>query len=205
MRSVFIHDDDCWQIELLPISTWQFCERELREIQEFLQDNPDDSGVGWREIYTPSPPPFSFADLHLTARSMHALIGRDFIRWNRVTTGYHAQVVPLDGAVAFSFGTASVFFVHQNAQGFVGAVWLEPSVHSEHSEDALAQALGRLGRAHRLLVVDRKHGRLADLSDSVAVGEYIRSRSDHARPIAERIREDPESKARQRPWWKFWG
>lgn len=177
LRSVFIHDDDCWQIELLPLAAWESCERDLREIRAFLRDNPDDSGE-WREIYSPKPLPHSFSEFGLTLRSMHALLGRNFTRSNRVTTGDSAQVFPLIGATAFSADGAPVFFAHRTAKGLVGAVWVEPSVHGVKSEAALAEALARLGRVHRLLIVDRKHGRLFDLSNPALVDDYIRSRSD---------------------------
>jgi hypothetical protein len=190
-RSVFIHEDDQGQVELLPVANWRFCEDQLREVAQ-----EQASGTVWTDIHRYGKEPSSLAGLRITARSMQELIGAEFIQSNRITTGDSLQRWSLERATAFSFGSSPVFFVHRDTQGFVLAVWLEPSVHSRESEDALAQALLRLGKAHPLLLVDRLLVRLADLSDTASVHGYIGSRSDHTRQVV-------ESTARQRPWWKF--
>jgi len=173
MQAVFIHEDDLGLIELLPLSDWQFCENELKEIQCFAREHADPSGIGWTDIYMRGRPPFDLSGLRITRQSIIDLIGGELVLFDRVMTGYSTYAEPLEGTIAFGLDSGPVIYVLSNEQDLAAATCIEPTARDIKSEEALTRVLLRLGEGNQLLLVDRLRGLLANLSDADSVSSYM--------------------------------
>lgn len=214
-RNVYFHEDDYGQIEVLPVSNWDFCARQIGEINTFSEQHRAPGGMGWTDVFMQKEEPAKLASLTLGADVVSRALSQDIPKFDRVTTGYSSHVEECRDTLAFGFDRDCVIFISTNEANAVSNIWLGLGGPGEAERGALLAALRSLSAFSSLLLVDWAWGRLFLLDDEIAISQYLVEREIHMNKVCETIRQrrlqEAEEKVRQeafekrrpRRWWQI--
>jgi hypothetical protein len=177
-RTRYFHEDDYCQQEFLPMSAWEHCASQVREIDAFSDAHKME--YGWTDIYTRKPPPTALVDLGLTADEVAIAASPVLPPFTNVTTGYGSHVEPCSRIRAFGMEHGLTLFVESNTDGQVCALWLDPWGVQASEVSSVAELLSSLPKARELLFVDWAWSRLFQAADRNAWMPYFR---EHLGPI----------------------
>lgn len=174
MRTVYFHEDDYCQQEILPLSNKAVCLKEMDEINGFSEDHriPD---IGFSDIYIRENP--------FTAELSSLMIPGEGIakklsflpNFNKVFTGYGTYREECKRTRAVGSGDEFAIFWTENDAGLADALWLVFRIGTDNRETAIKTLLA-LGRLAPLMLADWQLGRCVDLNDANDVDEYISER-----------------------------
>lgn len=176
IRSVYFHEDDFCQIELLPAENWEYCQRELQQIATFSQQHRASDGIGWTDIYVRKEAEKSLSSLSLATSRVAAALARHLPAFDLVETGYGSHVEQSRHTKGFGVDSNCVLFVSETEVGIVNYIWLSLVNSDEGACSSLLPALGELNNLAPLLMVDWTWGSLMLLDDSIALGRYFSER-----------------------------
>lgn len=159
-RTIWFHEDDYCQTELLCDENLDWCVEETRKIEEFSEAHR--AGIGWTKMYMRPPAPVALATRGITVTELAEAIAPYAPPYDSVTTGYSTHVEDAVNVAAYGAGGSVTLFAEQR-DGVVTALWLELGRLDENATAMLA-ALSRWS----LLLVDWSGGQVIRLSDLVS-------------------------------------
>src|SRR5512144_460743 len=90
-RTVYFHEDDYCQIEVLPAQSWEYCAIQLGQIAEFSEQHRTPNGMGWTGIHVRGKAPATLAALSLDVDSVSRALSQYLVPFDRVETGYSSH------------------------------------------------------------------------------------------------------------------
>lgn len=95
-RETFLHEDDFGQIEILPVSSMDFCSTQMKNIQKFSNQHQCENGYGWSDVFVRSEAPINLASLNIKKNDVSAALDSTMIEYEKVYTGYssHRELCP---------------------------------------------------------------------------------------------------------------
>jgi hypothetical protein len=205
LRSVYFHEDDFLQIEILPLENLAFCVKERGAIAEFSDKHRAPDGLGWTDMYCRGDARVPLITLALSEDAVCKALAVSLPPFDVVTTGYSSQVENCKGTRAFGFHADVVIYVDVEESGTVEHAWLGLGGNDVAERAALLQAFKGLAALGKLLVVDWAWGSVHALDDGVGLEEYLLKRQQRAVEVAAELKRQRASRESANPWWKFWG
>jgi hypothetical protein len=185
MREAYFHEDDYLQIEVLPISNWNYCLSELMKIGKFSNEHFD--GIGWTDIYIRDENPQRLGSLNINVKGLAAILSKTLTAYDRVLTGYSTHREESKRTLAFGFDTSCIIFIGYNANDIVEDIWLDLGIASKKDKEIALAGLLSLGSVGELMLVDWSLGDMMKLSDKYKIISYFdlreKSRSHALRAI----------------------
>ncbi len=168
-RTAFFHEDDYCQWEILPLTSQEFCMRQMGEIDDFAKDHQTDGG--FTDIFVREDGPHKMEKLALTSEQLHKALC--FLQpYDRVETGYSSYRKELKAAHGRGEGPEENVFWSVNDTGQVTALWLDLCIVPEN-QDLWRSILTALGKLAPLLLADWNWSRCVDLTKPKEIEEYI--------------------------------
>jgi hypothetical protein len=171
--AIYFHEDDYCQSQLLPLSAWANCAKQLGEIHRFADAHRADDGGGFTDIYVRKDGPTTLADLRLAYGDLDRLLSTHLPCHRLVTTGYGSIADPVPRVVAYGEGQLGCIFVHFNEPGLVQEIFTQFRSMPPPEIERMQMALSELARTTELLLVDWPHGALLALADAEALRRYL--------------------------------
>jgi hypothetical protein len=193
LRTIYFHEDDSLQIEILPIANWQFCLKELRAIEDFSEKHRVPDGMGWSDMYGRSEPDTPTSSLLLD--------------YDAISIALAAHLTPIEryrSTRAFGMDANSLVYVTAGKLDVVERIGLVLNGNDESRRRAWLKSFEALGSFGKMLLVDWCWGRLYALDDVAALEGYLNEKQQLALEIAEELRKMRAAQATAAPWWKFW-
>ena len=169
--SLFFHEDDFCQIELIPIENYDDAKSQLEKSSDFSREHFD--GVGYTDIYLRSENKFELERRKILVRDLHnLLINVGFTEVGKVTTGYGQdyRVVP-ENTVGFGHDYSAIYYDYKS--DFVTNIWLTQPFNIEKKK--LIHFLTEVGKRWYLLLVDWEASEVVHLSEEKAISKYLSS------------------------------
>jgi hypothetical protein len=170
--AIYFHEDDYCQTQLLPLSAWVNCEKQLGEIHQFADAHRADGG-GYTDISLRKEGPVALADLRLAYADLDRLLSAHLTCHRLVTTGYGSVADPVPRIVAYGAGQLGCIFVHFDDAGLVQEVFTQFRRMYPPEIDQMHAALSALAGMAELLLVDWPGGALFRLVDGDALRKYL--------------------------------
>lgn len=210
-RSVYLHEDDYGQIEILPAQNWEFCTRQIEQIAAFSEQHRAPGGVGWTDVLMRTQEPDTLASLALNREVMSQALSAHLLPFDRVWTGYGSHTEEYQDTLAFGFDRDCVICVSTDDSGSVSNLWLGLGGPSQTERDSLISAIRELRQFAKLLFVDWGWGRLYLLDDEEGISQYLierevtfeSSRNLHQQRMQEAREMTQKSPVENRRWWQF--
>ena len=172
MRTVYFHEDDYCQWEILPLAGKEYCLREMDAIDDFAEEHGE--GQFFSDIYLRGESPRTLRELKLRPGQLAAAL--DFLpAFDRVEMGYSSYQEECIGTCARGLSNELAVFWDVDEEGFVKALWLVIWIKAE-SADTARRIYTALGRLAPLLLADWNWSACVDLTDPAAIEKYIRER-----------------------------
>lgn len=171
ITSIYFHEDDYCQIELVPRENEGFLIAQGAEIQRSAEQNFD--GYGYKAIHVRSEEPVSLFTKGISVDQMAEILGaHGFLRIDTVFTGYSTHRERANNTVAFKLDPYVVYLDHK--VGVVAHAWLD--LHwggSTESKMHFIDTLDQIGRKWQLLLSHWPWSRVVDLTDRSAIDNYV--------------------------------
>ena len=165
----YLHEDDWGMIDLVPEENRLRAAAATDESRSFGEQHRAPGGIGWTDVYVTPEMPISFAERALTLDGLRALLP-ELELCERVFSGYSTQRDEARSAFALK-GAAGVLYGSLNADRVT-------RLHLCDAGERFLEPLVRLGRAHRLVLVDWRQDLVIALDDEAAVARWLHGDDD---------------------------
>ena len=195
MREAYFHEDDYGQIQVLPISNWNYCLSELKKIGEFSDEHFD--GMGWTDIYIRDENPHGLASLNINTKDLASILGKTLAPYDKVLTGYSTYREEAKRTLAFGSETSCIVFVGYESNNIVEEIWLDFGISTQKDRELAVNGLLNLGSLGETFLVDWSLGDMMKLSDKDKIMSYfdLREKSrTHALRAMRQYFDDQEKK-----------
>jgi hypothetical protein len=173
-EGVSYDDDECGQIELLPMSNWQHCEGEIKIIAEFSKAH--DTGVGWTDVYCRKPIPQSVNSLRLKAQELRNCISQFLPPLSPVRLWWGEELKVCQHTLANGTDQACVLFLGVGADEVVTDIWLRLDIATADHIVAISSAFAAIAEKWDLLLVDWGWCWLLRIDDTSGMKDYLEKR-----------------------------
>lgn len=173
-RIVFYHEDDYCQTEILPLTTKNFCLKQMEKIDDFSQEHQSESG-GFSDIFIREETPHGIEELNLRSEQLNEAL--NFLpAYDLVETGYSNCREESKATFCRGKGYEQNIFWSVNESGIVNAIWVDMEI-APISVDMWRSALLSLGKLVPVLLADWSWSLCADLTNPLNVEEYLKEKS----------------------------
>ena len=207
MRTAHFHEDHYREIELLPLTNWEFCVEELEKIKAFDEEHRSD--VGWTDIYIRDHQRAPLAEAGISLAAWQDALSATLSPFDRVTTGYSDYVQVIDKACAFGPDENLIFFADYEQPDTLTNAWTSLYLLTPEAADLARTACESLAGRWDLFLVDWGWSFMTRLDDTQRLDAYL---SERVRVFSERFRtmsvkpvmRERVERKRKKPWWQFW-
>ena len=172
MAAIYLHEDEFGQIELLPLSLWQYCVDEMKEIDGFAEAHKTD--FGWSKIYLREEPPKSLSDFSISLSDFRDCVEKTLAPYSKVTTGYSSYQETCDNTFAWGIPDKSLdIFCYLTPENNIVEISLVFGCLNETTLQNALTTFSNLPRSQELILADWKWGHLLRISDEQKLQEYL--------------------------------
>jgi len=171
MASVYFHEDDFCQIEILPVENLAFCLKQAGCIAEFADEHR--AGVGFSDMYMREDVNISLHSKKISATDLKNLLGKILPEFDLVYTGYGSYREKCDFTNAFGQNSSIVLFYECDAE-FVKNIWLTLDVKNSADIEVAIGIFGTLSQAGEFLIADWELGFVEPLKNISAINGYLK-------------------------------
>ncbi len=168
-RIAFFHEDDYCQWEILPLTSREFCMRQMGIIDNFAKEHQSD--FGFTDIFVREGSPHKIGELALRSEQLDEAL--QFLSpYARVETGYSSSRRELKSAYGRGEGAEENVFWSVDGAGLVNALWLDLCITQENKE-LWQNILTVLGKLAPLLLADWSWSCCVDLTSADEINRYV--------------------------------
>jgi hypothetical protein len=173
--SVWFHEDDYCQIELLPKAALTFAQEQARAIAEFGRAHEAPGGAGWTDIFVRPAAPASMGTLQIALDELSAQASPPLDFFEQVSEGFstHAHLAPR--TVAWGDRGYGLIFADFDEARIVQHVWFNHFARPDVPQ--VGSFLANCARAWDLILADWAWTQVIDLRDDAALKNYLELRN----------------------------
>lgn len=166
----YLHEDEWGMIELLPRENSAERREMVIEAQAHGEAHRAPGGIGWTEIFVAPTAAVQLGVRNINLAAMAELLGPDWQRYARVTSGYSSYVEDCPSSYAFR---------GPRGDGYKNVVYgtfkddVVTSICVTRCGPTLAPVLFKLGTTFQLILCDLWSDVVIDLADQVAIARYV--------------------------------
>ena len=169
-RTIFFHEDDHGQLELLPIEAWAYCQQEMGLVADFAQAHAVPGGYSDSYLRDAAP---DLAALSLPFARLAEVVTPIWPAFDRVETGYGSCRKEAQHTRAFGVNGNLALFCSVNEQETVEELWLALVIKDEQQLADVKRVLTAIAALAPLLFTDWNELTCVPLSDKEAVEQYL--------------------------------
>jgi hypothetical protein len=173
VTSIYFHEDDYCQVQLLPKEDHDHLSTEGAKVKEVAEKNF--TGYGFANIHVPAKEPIPLSSRGIGVSEIDSiLIAERFDRIATVFSGSMSDRALARNTVAFKLGSYSFYYDYEN--GIVQNIWLDLFGKASSEDRAnLTNALHGIGTKWDLVLMHWSWSSLVDLNSQPAIAEYLDS------------------------------
>jgi hypothetical protein len=175
MREVYFHEDDYCQLELLPEANWDFCAKQMHEIEKFSEAHRAE--VGWTEMFMRSENPKQLTELEIERSALVSSVREILPPFDRVLTGYGSYSEECQHTIALGPHSSLVLFAEIGARDIVKAVWFTLDLKSNEDVAIAVRSCVALSR-WQVILADWGWCRAYRVSDTESLRGYFDRRAE---------------------------
>ena len=169
MASIYFHEDDYCQIEILPVENLGFCLQQLGLIDEFAEEHR--VGGGYTDMFVRETNPTSIYSKRIpTAIFESAFEG--IPKFDEVFSGYSSYREKCKYTSAFGYN-ANVAVFYEEKDCFIDNIWLALDIDEEKDVSAACNILATLSKLGDFIIVDWGWGFVEKLGNTENIRPYL--------------------------------
>jgi len=170
MTSIYFHEDDFCQIEILPVENLAFCLKQAGRITEFADEHRE--GVGFSHMYMREDASASLRSKKILAADLKNLLMGILPEFDEIYMGYGRYRETCEFTNAFGQNENVVLFYEQEAE-FVKNIWLKLEVGNSADIESAMGIFGVLSQMGEFLIADWEWGFVEVLKNVGSVMDYL--------------------------------
>jgi hypothetical protein len=172
MAAIYLHEDEFGQIELLPLSLWQHCVDQMKEIDDFAKTH--ETEFGWSEIYLREEPPKSLSDFSISLNVFKDCAEKTLVPYSKVTTGYNSYRETCDNTFAWGIPDKSfTIFCYVPPENNITKISLDFGCLNERTLQSALTTFANLPHSQDLILADWNRNQLSRIADGQKLREYL--------------------------------
>ena len=172
MRSIYFHEDDYCQIEILPVENLGFCLKQAGLIDEFSEEHK--AGAGYTDMFIRGENPLS-----IYTKSIPVGVFEEALevapKYDEVFTGYSSYCEKCESTNAFGH-QENVAVFYEEKDGFVKNIWLALDIYEDNDVSITYNMLTSLAKLGDFIIVDWGWGFIEELHDAARIKQYLQKR-----------------------------
>ena len=172
MASIYFHEDDYCQIEILPVENFGFCLQQAGLIDEFAEEHR--SGGGYTDIFVRDANPASIYCKRIPAGIFESAF-EGIPKFDEVFSGYSSYREKCERTSAFGYD-ANVAVFYEEKDGFIGNIWLALDIYEENDVSIACNILALLSNLGDYIIVDWGWGFIEKLGNTEKIRSYLQKR-----------------------------
>lgn len=170
-KSIYFHEDDYRQVEILPAENEAYCKRRAGLIDQFAEEHR--SEAGFTNIYVRQENPLSLREKKLAKADLEQALKSHLSYYDQVYTGYSSYRELCQNTYAFALNeNIAVYYAVE--KDIIGEIWLSMMPETEDEVDLAQRVLETIGGLEELILADWNQGVVARLEDKEAVVQYLK-------------------------------
>lgn len=164
--TIFYHEDDYGQVELLPIEDIPYIQNEIEQIDNCHQEN------GFSQIHLREIPQYGLKIREIPTAEIESIFAKLYLtRHTEVATGYGSSFrIRSKDTIGFGDGYKAIFYIHHLEKVFY--LWLS-SPELIDNKNLLVATLLELGHTYKLILVDWSYRKMINLQDENEIINYL--------------------------------
>lgn len=142
MKTLYYHEDDYRQIELVPIENEVFVQKEIK----YLLDEEDENGISPSDL-----PTIELSEYKISSAELDAILSSVAVKSEKVTTGYSTYIDVCDDAMGYCLHKIRIYFEFKDE--YVTCIWFDLPMENEREVDDLYKILKPISQKYDLLFV----------------------------------------------------
>ncbi|WP_440948165.1 hypothetical protein ACSAZL_08020 [Methanosarcina sp. T3] len=177
MRSIYFHEDDYCQLEILPVQNYNYCKKEINNILNFSEEHKADNGIGWTDMYVRDENPTTLTELRISVSKLCSSLQNISCKFDIVYTGYGSHREVCQNTLAYGDSDdVVIFFDSDKEKSIIKNMWLTLDVHDEHHKESAQKIFCTLSKFSDFILVDWSWGFISELSSTIRLENYLNER-----------------------------
>ncbi len=169
-RTVYFHEDDYCQTEILPLSAKKFCLKQIGEIDDFADKHSEE--FGFSDIYVRNESPHSIKEAEISQKKIAEVLY--FLpEFDEVDSEYLRWIEDSEPVFSRGIDNNTAVFWEKDVNGIISAMWLGIYIVPEN-RDIWRRILNVLGNTAPLLLMDWNAEICVDLTNAEEIENYIK-------------------------------
>lgn len=167
--TLFFHEDDFCQVELVPAENLPFLKNEIQNVSDFAAEHSTEHG--YTSTYLRNDPSVELVDKQIPAFQFEETVKISGLeKAGAVSTGYGASYrEECKNIVGYGKGYSSIYYSHYN--GIVKNIWI--TNHFTLDKERFTDFLIQCGQKWHLLLVDWNEPVVVDICNRVEIEKYL--------------------------------
>ena len=167
-ETIFYHEDDYRQVEIVPKENLSELLKEADNIEEFSSENFE--GTGFKNIYVRGEETFNLIDKKIYKVELEKILD-DFPikKYETVSTGIRPGEMLSKETIGYGKNYNGIFFQFENE--VVSAIWIAGRIMND--DESVFEILKRIGQKWELLLMDWNSLKLIDLKNELQIENYL--------------------------------
>lgn len=190
LNTIFFHEDDHSQIELLPKQNKKFCVAQIDSIEANQAPSKKHSASRTDDkTYAP----VELKSLKLSFKELDSDLSSKLNKFDKVFTGYGKTSVECASVYAYGSEKNGIIFVECSNNGTVSSIWFSDSL----------LVLPNIFRKRNLIFVDWAWLFICDVEDDESYANYVNDKNEVMKNRS-KVLKGKFNAQRYKPWWHFW-
>lgn len=190
MKTIFFHEDDHSQIELIPEQNKLYCLEQFNAIEQSYTQSSDPSLA---QLHVRESTQAELESLNISFTEIDTFLSSKLCKFDKVVTGYGNAKIVCPSVYAYGCETTGVIFIECSKDKIVSSIWFS---------DALLE-IPQVFKNKGLIFVDWAWTILCDVDDHQEYANYVNEKNKVIQKRSDILKQKIKAKAAE-PWWKFW-
>lgn len=145
MSSIYFHEDDYCQLEILPVRNYNYCKQEIDKINDFSEKHQVTDGIDWTDMYIRNESHITLEELKIPVEQLSSSLQCVVSKYDSIYTGYSSYREVCKNT--FAYGDTNdvvVFFDIDIELNFVKNIWMTLNIRNQVHIDSTKQIVKAL-------------------------------------------------------------
>lgn len=173
MRSIYFHEDDFNQIEILPEENEMFCSSQVKKIEAFADAHKN--GVGYTEMFVRGENPATLYKKSISVKTLENSVIQFLPKYDEVHTGYGEHKILCRAINAYGLDENVVLFC-QLTNDVVEYLWLTLDIKKENDIQIALNMFKAIESISSLMLTDWLWSFTKKIGQTDDIKEYLKKR-----------------------------
>lgn len=173
LKTIFFHEDDYRQIEIIPAENYGFCKTQMGDIERFADNHLVENGSGYTDIFLRGENPVPLTEKNVSAIDLDRMLKSVLPPIKKVYTGYGSFKTKCKHISAYGDHTGIVIFFDKKGE-YVANIWIDLAVCNESDIHTTLNVLRTISGLGEFILADWSSDFVGQIDNTNTIREYLK-------------------------------